>query len=54
MPVIQEAVDLSAGRNFIPNRMRYRLPMSKTNNSVFLLSDSYEYENGLQTNRNSL
>ena len=44
MPVIQEAVDLSAGRNFIPNRMRYRLPMSKTNNSVFLLSDSYEYD----------
>ena len=44
MPVIQEAVDLSAGRNFIPNRMRYRLPMSKTNTSVFLLSDSYEYD----------
>lgn len=44
MPVIQEATDISAGRNFIPNRMRYRLPMSKTNNSVFLLSDSYEYD----------
>ena len=44
MPVIQEAVDLSAGRNFIPNRLKYRLPMSKTNNSIFLLSDSYEYD----------
>lgn len=44
MPVIQEAVDITAGRNFIPNRMRYRLPMSKTNNSVFLLSDSFEYD----------
>ena len=44
MNIIQEAVDLSAGRNFIPNRMGYRLPMSKTNNSVFLLSDSYEYD----------
>ena len=44
MSIIQEAVDLSAGRNFIPNRMRYKLPMSKTNNSVFLLSDSYEYD----------
>ena len=44
MAVIQEAVDISTGRNFIPNRMRYRLPMSKTNNSVFLLSDSYEYD----------
>lgn len=44
MPVIQEAVDLSTGRNFIPNRMRYRLPMIKTNTSVFLLSDSYEYD----------
>ena len=42
--IIQEAVDLSAGRNFIPNRMRYRLPMSKTNNSIFLLSDSFEYD----------
>jgi len=42
--IIQEAVDISSGRNFIPNRMRYRLPMSKTNNSIFLLSDSYEYD----------
>lgn len=44
MPIIQEAVDLSAGRNFIPNRMRYRLPMNKNNTSIFLLSDSYEYD----------
>ena len=44
MPVIQEAVDISTGRNFIPNRMRYRLPMVKTNTSIFLLSDSYEYD----------
>ena len=44
MPVIQEAVDISSGRNFIPNRLKFRLPMSKTNNSIFLLSDSYEYD----------
>ena len=44
MPVIQEAVDLSMGRNFIPNKARYKLPMGKTNNSIFLLSNSYEYD----------
>lgn len=44
MPIIQEAVDLSTGRNFVPNRLRYRLPNGKTNNSIFLLSDSFEYD----------
>ena len=44
MPVIQEAVDLSMGRNFIPNKARYKLPTGKTNNSIFLLSNSYEYD----------
>ena len=44
MPVIQEAVDLSSGRNFIPNKARYKLPSGKTNNSIFLLSNSYEYD----------
>lgn len=44
MKIIQEAVDLSRGLNFVPMKMRYRLPMQKNNVSVFLLSDSYEYD----------
>lgn len=37
-------IELSAGRNFIPNRMRYKLPAGKSDNTVFLLSNSYEYD----------
>ena len=45
MAIIQEAaVDLSRGLNFIPQRMRYRLPTSKGDTSVYLLSNSYEYD----------
>lgn len=44
MEIIQEAVDLSRGLNFVPMKMRYRLPSQKNDTSVFLLSDSYEYD----------
>lgn len=44
MKIYQEAVDLSRGANFLPMKMRYRLPMQKENVDVFLLSDSFEYD----------
>ena len=44
MKIFQEAVELSRGLNFMPIKMRYRLPMQKNGVSVFLLSDSYEYD----------
>ena len=44
MKYIQEAVAFTAGSNFMPVRMRYRLPAQKNGVSVFLLSDSYEYD----------
>lgn len=44
MEIIQEAVELSRGINFIPMKQRYRLPIQKTDTSIFLLSDSYEYD----------
>lgn len=44
MPFIQEAVDIKSGDNFMPKRMRYRLPLQKNDVSVFLLSDSFEYD----------
>ena len=45
MPIIQEtAVELSRGLNFIPQRMRYRLPVNKDDTSIYLLSGSYEYD----------
>lgn len=45
MAFFQEAaVDLSRGMNFIPQRMRYRLPNSKGDTSIYLLSNSYEYD----------
>lgn len=44
MNYIQEAVDFTAGGNFIPMLMRYRLPSAKSDTSIFLLSDSYEYD----------
>ena len=37
-------IELAAGKNFIPNRMRYKLPVGKSDNSVYLLSNSYEYD----------
>lgn len=37
-------IELSAGRNFIPCRMRYKLPTGKSDNTVYLLSNSYEYD----------
>lgn len=42
--VIQEAVLLSVGQNYIPNRKRYRLPNQNNNASIYLLSNSYEYD----------
>lgn len=44
MKIFQEAVELSRGMNFIPMKMRYRLPDKKDNVNVFLLSDSLEYD----------
>lgn len=40
----ETAIDISRGSNFLPQRMRYRLPASKENTSVYLLSDSFEYD----------
>lgn len=37
-------IELSAGKNFIPCRMRYKLPVGKSDNTVYLLSNSYEYD----------
>ena len=42
--VIQEAVLISVGQNYVPNRKRYRLPNQSKNASVYLLSNSYEYD----------
>lgn len=42
--IIQEAVLISAGTNFIPMRKRYRLPNQNNNASIYLLSNSYEYD----------
>lgn len=41
---IQEAVDLSRGQNFVPMRMRYKLPQQQTGVGIYLLSDSFEYD----------
>lgn len=38
------AVDFNTGKNFVPVRMRYRLPLTKRDTSIYLLSDSYEYD----------
>ena len=37
-------IELSNGRNFIPCRMRYKLPSGKSDNTVYLLSNSFEYD----------
>lgn len=45
MSIFQEAaVELSRGINFMPMKQRYRLPIQKTDTSIFLLSNSYEYD----------
>jgi hypothetical protein len=38
------AIELSAGRNFAPVKARYKLPSSRENTSVYLLSNSFEYD----------
>lgn len=42
--IIQEAVLISAGMNYVPMRKRYRLPNQSKNASIYLLSNSYEYD----------
>ena len=45
MSFIQEAaVDISRGLNFIPQKMRYSLPNQKNDTTVYLLSNSFEYD----------
>lgn len=44
MRYIQEAVDFSSGNNFVPVRAKFSLPTQKNDVSVFLLSNSYEYD----------
>lgn len=44
MLYFQEAVDFNTGNNFLPVMKRYRLPSQKNDISIFLLSDSYEYD----------
>lgn len=44
MSYIQESVAFNSGGNFFPIRMRLRLPEQKSDVSIFLLSDSFEYD----------
>lgn len=44
MNYIQEAVDFMSGNNYRPIMQRLRLPAQKNDVSIFLLSDSYEYD----------
>ena len=44
MAIFQEAVAFTTGMNFTPVRMRLRLPERKKDTTIFLLSDSYEYD----------
>ena len=44
MNYIQEAVDFMSGNNYRPIMQRLRLPATKEDTSIFLLSDSYEYD----------
>ena len=45
MKIFQEAaVDLAVGVNFLPQRMRYKFPQQKNDVSIYLLSDSFEYD----------
>lgn len=42
--IIQEAVMLSQGMNYMPMMKRYRLPNQTKNASIYLVSNSYEYD----------
>ena len=44
MSVIQEAVAFTSGSNFVPVRMRLRLPDRKTDTTIYVLSNSFEYD----------
>ena len=44
IPMKQPAIDLSRGLNFLPQKNRYNLPDKKNNVSVFLISNSFEYD----------
>lgn len=44
MNYIQEATAFNSGNNFIPVSSRYALPNQKSDVSVFLLSNSFEYD----------
>jgi len=44
MKYIQEAVNITAKPNYIPVPMRYRLPTQTSDTSIFLLSNSFEYD----------
>ena len=44
LPIKEPAVDLSRGLNFMAQKSRYNLPDKKSNVSVFLISNSFEYD----------
>lgn len=44
LPIREPSVDLSRGLNFIAQKTRYNLPDKKNDISVFLLSNSFEYD----------
>jgi hypothetical protein len=44
IPIKEPAVDLSRGLNFMPQKTRYSLPDKKNGVSVFLISNSFEYD----------
>lgn len=41
---IQEGADINAGKNYTPISQRYSLPNQRGDTTVFLLSNSYEYD----------
>ena len=44
MSIVQEAASLTSCLNFLPVKMRLRLPERKDDTTVYILSDSYEYD----------
>lgn len=44
LPIREPSVDLSRGLNFIAQKTRYNLPDKKNDVSVFLISNSFEYD----------
>lgn len=44
MRLVQESAAFTSGINFLPTKMHLSLPVNRTDTSVFLLSNSFEYD----------